>query len=110
MKVRYSYTINKQPIYVSSTNGVMRVLLILTRDLESFVYYSDDYTRKVYLNKIINPLDSCPFYLDNFIKIKEDEEFNSILNFIKNNFNYNGEHVQEIITGYDLGGPVIWTP
>lgn len=103
MRVLYSYVEGSKPIYVDESNGAQRVILVLKSDLDTYVYYVDDYYRKSYINKILST-SLMGFTLKNFIKIESDEEFNFVNDWIHNNYNYDGSHIKEKVDGEDLGG------
>lgn len=108
MKVLYSYTEKRDPVYISDSNGVQRVLLIFQDSGKIYVYFCDDYLRHTYLNRLIKTqLGSEPIYNKNLVRIESDEEFYFYLNWIESNYNYNGKHVEEKISGHDIGGPVL---
>lgn len=107
MKVVYSYKEGMQPLYVDNSKGVQRVLIVLKHNHKTYVYYCDDYLRTMYLNEVIDSTSYLGFSLENFKKIDLDEEYYSVLQFISNNYNYSGEHVEETISGHDQGGAVL---
>ena len=45
--------------------------------------------------------------MNNLVRIESDEQFNTYIKWIENNYNYNGIHINEKITGHDLGGAVL---
>lgn len=107
MKVIYAYKENKQPIYIKDSKGVQRVLVVFTDSSDTYVYYVDDYLRNTYLNKIIDTKAVNVFDILNFTKIESDEQFYSYQSWITRNFNYDGKHVNEVITGHDQGGAIL---
>lgn len=108
MKVLYTYKTKTNPVYIEGSNNSQRVLIVFQDGSDLFVYYADDYLRHTYLNKIIKSnLLSEVLHMDNLVRIESDEQFNSYIEWIENNYNYNGIHIDEKITGHDLGGAVL---
>lgn len=107
MKVTYSYKEGTQPLYISDSNGVQRILLTFKDNNNTYVYFCDDYLRHTYLNKIINTSLSDIYSNSNFSRIETDEEFYYYLSLIEKRYNYNGKHIEEKIDGHDLGGAVL---
>lgn len=105
MKVVYTYTEGMEPIYIDKSNGTQRVLIVFKDSDKTFVYYCDDSTSQVFLNEIISTT-MLGFTLDNFKRIDDDDQFDRYLTYIKNNYNYSGEHLSEKITGHDIGNLV----
>lgn len=105
MKIIYSYKEGTQPLYVSDSNGVQRILLTFKDNNNVYVYFCDDYLRHTYLNKVTNP--SLAYSNSNFSRIDSDEEFYHYLSIIEKNYNYNGKHLEEKIDGHDQGGAVL---
>jgi len=99
MKVLYSAIATKKAIPITGGDGLQFLILWLERDNNWYVYYSDEYESKVYLNKIINKGASGGaaglFNGDNFKRIDDDEEYESIMKWIDNNYNYSGIHIDE---------------
>lgn len=110
MKVIYTYTNNSTVKTVKNSNGVQRILLVFKDNGSHFVYFCDDYLRTTYLNKIINPTLAEPFCLSNFARIESDTEFYHYTALIERNYNYNGKHIEDKITGHDQGGAVLIDP
>ena len=103
MKVLYSYTGNNERVIVKNAINA-HVLLVIKDSSNYYVYYAEEYAAKVYLNKIRDMgFKPNPFDLLNFIKIELDEEFFYYLNFIEKNYNYNGKHIEEKVTGLKNG-------
>ena len=107
MKILYSYAEGKSPVYIEGSNGLQRLLLSFTEGNDTFVYFCDDYLRHTYLNKVINTSLSNIYATVNFKKIESDTEFYFYLNYITNNYNYDGSHIEEKISGHDQGGAVL---
>lgn len=108
MKVIYTYKSKTNPIYIEGSNNTQRVLIVFQDGMDLFVYYSDDYLRHVYLNKVIKSHTlSEVLHMDHLVRIESDDQFNSYINWIKNNYNYDGVHIDEKINGHDLGGSVL---
>ena len=108
MKIVYTYTEGTEPIYVDGSNGVQRVLIVFKDNDQTFVYYCDDYLRQMFLNEIIST-SLLGFSVSNFKRIEDDDQFNRYLEYISNNYNYSGEHINEKIDGHDQGGAVVDT-
>lgn len=107
MKIIYSYKEGTQPLYVSDSNGVQRILLTFKDNSNVYVYFCDDYLRHTYLNKVVNTTLADPYSNSNFIRIESDEEFYYYLSLIEKNYNYNGKHLQEKLDGSDQGGAIL---
>lgn len=108
MKAIYTYTNNKEPIYIADSNGTQRVLVVFQEAGRLYVYFCDDYLRHTYLNRLIKTsLNSEPICNANLIRIEDDVEFYACLNWVESNYNYNGMHVEEKISGHDQGGAVL---
>lgn len=108
MKVIYTYKEKTEPIYIEGSNGVQRVLIVFKDDGRTFVYYCDDYIRQTFLNEIIST-SLLGFTINNFKRIESDEQFNRYIQYISDNYNYSGEHIEEKIDGHDQGGAVVDT-
>lgn len=108
MKVLYTYKTKTPPIYIEGSNNTQRVLILFQDGSNLFVYYADDYLRHTYLNRVSkNSLLSEVLHMNNLVRIESDEQFNTYIKWIENNYNYNGIHINEKITGHDLGGAVL---
>lgn len=106
MKILYAYKEGSQPVYLDKT-GVQRLLVAFEDSGDIFVYFCDDYLRHTYLNKVVNKSLSNIYLVDNFSRITSDDVFYHYLAFIEANYNYDGSHVQEKISGADQGGAVL---
>lgn len=108
MRVIYSYTKGKDPVFIEGSNGVQRVLLTFYDNSNLYVYYCCDYNRAVYLNKVdkVSVL-SEPLSINHLKRIELDSEFDYYINWIDRNYNYSGKHVSEKIIGHDRGGAVL---
>lgn len=109
MKVVYTYTEGTEPLYINGSSGVQRVLIVFKDEGKTFVYYCDDYTRKMYLNEILSTRLAIGFSLDNFKKIEDEEQFDRYIDYIQNNYNYSGSHIHEVVDGHDQGGAIVDT-
>lgn len=108
MKVLYTYTNGKDPLVIKNSNGVQRILIIFQDSQKTFVYFCDDYLRHTYLNclkKKFSPTE--PITLDDLGRIESDQEFYFYTAWVEQNYNYNGVHVEDKITGHDQGGAVL---
>lgn len=107
MKILYSYKEGITPVFLDK-NGIQRLLLMFQDSGNIFAYYCDDYLRNVYLNKVSkNSIIAETLSIENMSRIQSDEQFDYYINWINNNYNYNGQHISEKISGHDLGGPVL---
>lgn len=107
MKIIYTYKEKTNPLYILGGAGVQRVLLSFIDNGDMYVYFCDDYLRHTYLNKIINKNLADVYFSSNLARIESDTEFYFYLALIERNYNYNGKHVTEKITGHDQGGAVL---
>ena len=105
MKILYSYTEGIDPIYLDKINGVQRVLLMFQDSGKTYVYFCDDYLRHTYLNIVLD--FTTPLCTKKLGRVEDDKEFYYYLKYIESNYNYNGVHVEEKITGHDQGGHVL---
>lgn len=109
MKILYTYKTNTDPIFITNVASTAVVLAVFSDDFDEYVYYADLYNSKEYLNKIYNKFAIEKYSLLNFEVIKEDDQFNTYIKWIKDHYNYNGQHLTEKIDGNDLA-PSIWLP
>lgn len=97
MNILYSYLKSKKNTpkkYVFENQNIQQVLLIFEDQGDTFVFYSDDITKTVHLNKIKN-INIKPIFklcsIENFEELSQ-QEFDYYYNFIHNNYNYQGIH------------------
>lgn len=83
-------------------NIYSKVRIIFEDDNEYYVYYSNDITNQVYINRIINKhLKPHMFFTNNIEVIKNDEQFDYYYNWINNLSNFQALHKGELIDGGD---------
>lgn len=105
MKVIYTYTDGAHPAFIEGSNNTLRILIVFYDNLNLYVYYCDDDSMSVYLNAVVKTsLVDQALNMSMLVKIESDEEFNHYIKWIENNYNYNGLHIKEKITGSDRGG------
>lgn len=96
MKIVYEKLSSSEDIYISESNQNQRLLVWFEDDFDWFVYYCDDLTSQVFINKIIDKGikggASALFSLSNFEVIKDTEQFDKYSEWITRNYNYSGIH------------------
>lgn len=102
MKVAYTYVEGMEPLYIQDSQGLQRVLIVFNDLGNTYCYFCDDYYRNVYLNQVIDI--KKPLVHSNLKRIESNEAFNTYINYIESNYNYNGKHITEKTTGHDRGG------
>ena len=108
MKIYYEATNQKDPLYLENSNNRCRVLLVFYDQGNLYVYYTDEVSRSVYINRIekTSILDEA-LSLNHCKYIESDEEWSYYNNFIQDNYNFNGLHKDENIDAHKYGGAVL---
>lgn len=105
----YTYKNGTDPVFIAGSESMpLRVLITFYDQGNFYVYYVSDYLRNCYLN-LVEKTSILPeeLHIDHLKRIESDEVFDSYIRWIENNYNYNGVHIGEKITGHDLGGAVL---
>lgn len=109
MKIIYSCTNTNDNIIISgSERNPLRLLLSFYDNSDFYVYYVSDYDRQAFLNKIekVSVLDEA-LHVDHLRRIESDAEFDYYMNWIHNNYNYDGYHYNDKISSHSKGGSVL---
>lgn len=95
MQIIYEKLSSSEDIYITDSNFNQKLLVWFEDDSDWFVYYADDLTSQVFINRIINKQAkgaSELFKLSNFEVIKDDDQFERYSKWITNTYNYSGIH------------------
>lgn len=100
MKVVYSY-VNGNPIqYIPTGVGHQRILLWFEDGMDWYVFFCDDTLSKVYLHRVINKMKPPHEVFSMFnLETIEQEPFDKYMEWINDNYNYQGLHKGEQVDG-----------
>lgn len=92
MKVLYRYTKEEKPIYINTPE--QQALIVFSDNSDVFVYYSNTYLNKVYINRIIK-FSSFWNTIDNLEVIQDDSQFKRYYSWVCDTSNFQGLEFNE---------------